>query len=301
MLLILGATGLLLWKYSPRARHESGPVDMEPQAIASLPPVDTHDDIPATTTKVIPDVPSGTTYASAPPAVAVLADENEALLLRFDSRLMNNPELEEFMRRRLWLALDQLNNPLIKKLGLTQEETGKFKALIVDNLVAATQQAGEAAEQGPAAAKAALDDALALQQADYDVQLQQLLGDDRFRKYVADEEDYSQFNGIKFLDGNDPPLADERVEQILGLMQNERKIVNAAVLELRESTSGPQPLSADERFQVRQLIDTRVYTRIKSWLPSNELAAFARFQSQQLDAFSTTLVLETGGRSPQNP
>jgi hypothetical protein len=232
---------------------------------------------------------------SAAPVAPAPADESERFLRKFDPKLMENPGMEDLIRNRLWLALDQLNNPLVKKMGLTADETEKFKGLIVDNLVVAVEQAGASSEQGPAAVETAWDNALAARQQDFAVRLRQLLGDARFAQYEAGREDYSQFNGIKFLDGSSTPMADGRVEQIISVMQDERRIVDGAVAEAQAGSAAP--LSPEERFQVRELVVARVCDRLYNLLLPEQLAGFGRFQAQQLDGFRARTVRDAAGNS----
>lgn len=232
-----------------------------------------------------PSVPR--VFADAKPVAPEPADENEKFLQQFDPKLLKNPKLEDFIRDRLWLALDQLNNPLIKKLGLSSDEIAAFKELAVSNLVAATEQAETAAGPGPAEVESAIDHALTARQVDFDARLRLLLGDARFAQYENGVEDYSQFNGIKFLDGGSPPLTDARAEQIISVMQSERQKVNAAAVKIENEEAAP--LSAGDYLQMQELIVGRTYERLQNVLLPRQLTAFGQFELQQLDSLQANL------------
>lgn len=221
--------------------------------------------------------------ASKVPANAILVfaptNEEEKFLQEFDPKLFQISGMEDFIRDRLWLAFDQLNNPLIQKLGLTDDEISKFKNLAVSNLVTATEQGSTATGQSSMATESAIDNALASQQGSFDAQLHQLLGDARFAQYENGIEDYSQFFGIKFLDGNSPPLPNGQVEQIISVMQSERQTVSAAAAQIQTQET------ADDQLQMRELIVGRAYNRLQDFLSPEQLTAFGQFELQQLDLF----------------
>jgi hypothetical protein len=227
-------------------------------------------------------VPDPEVLVAPVPVVSPPADEAEPFLRQFDPKLLADPELEDFIRDRLWLALDQLNNPLMQKLGLTDDEIAKFKNLAVSNLVAAAEQGSESMEQGSAATESAIDEALVAQQANFESQLHQLLGDARFAQYENGIEDYSQFFGVKFLAGN-APLPNSQVEEVVSVMQSERNAVNAAAAKIQAADFAP--LTADDYLQMQELIVGRTYDRLTNILPAQQLTAFGQFELQQLDSF----------------
>ena len=203
------------------------------------------------------------------------AEENEAILARFDSRVMNDPEFETFLRNRLWLALDGLNNPLVKSLNLTPAEQESFKRIIVEDMVHATEQAGGTMDQGVSAAETVFETALRRGQSEVDRKLYQLLGEARYGQYEAYRNDFSQFNRIKFLDGRQR-LTDDQAEQVLAVMVAERQIVMAAVQQV-EADAG-QPASPAERDdEIQAAIDREVYNKVKAYLSPDQFAAFSRF------------------------
>jgi hypothetical protein len=204
-------------------------------------------------------------------APAAAPDEQEVYLARFDPRLTDDSTIEEYLRIRLWLAFDQLNNPLIAGLGLTPAEKEVFKNAVLENLLAATDGAAGRIEQGSDAVKAQIENALAGQQPNLDARLQRLFGAARFTAYLAYREDYGQLNRIKFLKP-DEPLSDAQAEQIVLVMADERQRVNSAAAQLQvEEGDTHSPVSPGE---LQQLINERVKARLAGMLPADHFAAF---------------------------
>jgi len=210
------------------------------------------------------------------PAPVVPADETEAILARFDARLMKDSELEDFVRNRLWLALDQLNNPLVKSLDLTSGERESFKNIIVDAMARATESAGVMADDGTSAVEAALETALVREQLDVDIKLYQLLGQARYAQYEAWRNDFSQFNRIKFLDP-EQPLTDDQAQQVLATIVAERQVVTVAAQQV-QANAADTSTSVEQNDEIQATIKRQVYEQVKSYLLPGQLAAFSRFQ-----------------------
>lgn len=207
-------------------------------------------------------------------------DEYEILLQNLSPRLADDPHMEDMLRDRLWLALDQLNCPLLGSLGFTPVEIEKFKALVADNLIAA---AGRTTPDSPFAVEVQLDAALAMQRAEFDAQLRQLLGDARFAAYAAARQDLARFNRLKFLNPQEP-LTDGQTGDVLAAIATEKQTVNAAAARLwAEEGVDPESASveqqADWAAQIQELTDQRIYVRLRSLLSPDRLAAFAEYQA----------------------
>ena len=218
--------------------------------------------------------------AVSPMPIAQLTDECDVFLSKFSSQLTDDPATEDLLRNRLWLALDQLNNPLVMSLGLTANETAAVKNMIIDNLVAAAEQARAKSGADPDAIMAEMDAALVAQQDEFESGIAAFLGHDRFAIYIAGREDYAQFNRIKFLNSSEP-LTDDQTRQIVAVLLDERQRVNSAAAELwaHEGTT-PQSAPSDQWLQIRRLIGRRVYDRLQTLLSADRLAAFAEFRLQ---------------------
>ena len=227
----------------------------------------------------------------ATPSVYVVPVE-DADLQRFDPGLMENADFEEIVRIRLWLAEDELNNPLIRKLGLTADELQRLKDLIVDGTVAVSVQAGRAMAQGRPAMEKAWDEAAAAFRPRLDAQWRQVLGESRFAQYEAGREDYAHFNAIKFLDGQQVPLADQRADQVIAVMQDERHVVNAAAAQIQADEA--RPLSTTELSQMQELIAGRAFGRLQNILDRGQLEALGWLLAPPAER-------STGGTVPEMP
>lgn len=278
MIVILAMAWFVPWKRAVEPASPAGPFADAPVMTVS---VSRPARVPGR--PVLVPVTADDTMAPRPAATMpeAVASADDAELQKFDPQLMQNSDFEDLVRDRLWLALDELNNPLVRKLGLTVDETGRLKNLIVSNLVMVAAEAGTSLDEGPAAVATAWDEALIRRQPRLDEQLRQLFGARRFAEYEAGREDYAQFNAVKFLDGGKAPLPDARAEQVIAVMQDERRIVGAAAAQA-QAENGNMPLSAGDFLQMHELMADRVFGRVQNILDPVELAAFAGLQSQQL-------------------
>jgi hypothetical protein len=210
--------------------------------------------------------------------------EHETFLARFDHKLTDDSDIDELIRNRLWLALDQFNNPLVKSLELTPAETEMFKSLVVDNLVSAAALAIPDIEQGPKAVEAAMNKALTDSRDNLNTKIAELLGETRFAIYETYQGDYAQFNRIKFLNGNEP-LTDPQTEQVLDIILDEKEIVSSAAAQVQAADAANEQFSAIEQqnqqnAEVQKLINERVYDRLKNILSEDRLASFVEFQAR---------------------
>ncbi len=285
MVLIVAAAVFVSWKKF--SRHQAEIIPVAETQLAQISSPQSAKKLPEQTVAIAKTSTQRISVNTIP--VFKPTDEEEIFLQKFDPKLLQNPETEDFIRQRLWLALDQLNNPLMQKLNLSSNEMAEFKNLAVSNLVTATELA-EVTAQNPKMFEGDVDAALDLQRQNFDAQLHLLLGDARFAQYQNGIEDYSQFYGIKFLDGNLSPLPNSSVEQIISAMRTERQTVNAAVAQAADGA----PLSADDQLQIHELIFGRTYNRVQNFLSPEQFTAFGQFELRQLDLFGAKVSSETG-------
>ena len=57
------------------------------------------------------------------------------------STMMEDPDMKKFIRDQQRQTMDALYAPLIKQMGLTDEEAGKFKDFLADNMMKSTEKA----------------------------------------------------------------------------------------------------------------------------------------------------------------
>jgi hypothetical protein len=211
------------------------------------------------------------------------------------AKMMQDPEMKKFIRDQQRTMMDQLYSPLIKQMGLNPDEASKFKELLADNIMKGAEQAtslfGEGAGTNQTTALASLAD----QQKSLDDQLKAFLGDDRYalyKDYQQTANERTQLNLFKAQMGSDNPLTDQQTEQLLALMKEEKQTMaaNGQMLpgagqdgsnlkSLQAMLSGDQ---ADKLMQAQETANQHVYDRARAILAPDQLDAFGKFQTNQL-------------------
>jgi len=207
------------------------------------------------------------------------------------AKMMQDPEMKKFMRNQQRAMLDQMYSPLIKKLGLSADETTAFKDLVADHMVATTETATSLFD-GTNNMVAIATNAAASEQK-LDEQLKSFLGEARY----ADYEQYKQTLGERmqlnmYNQQNSGTLAltEPQQEALLNIMKEEKQ--NVGVLTGQPtSASGNDPANwqafmsdeaQDKLLQNQETLNQRVYDRARTILSSDQLGAFAEFQTNQL-------------------
>jgi hypothetical protein len=220
-------------------------------------------------------------------------DEKKGGLGNMLSKMMQDPDTRKFIRDQQRMMMDQLYAPLIKKMGLTPDEAAKFKDLLADNTVKASEKASSMFGDLASTNRAAMLETLTAQQKTFDEQLKAFLGDERYAQY-KDYQDTAaermQLNAFKQQAGSDYPLNDQQTEALLAFMKEEKKNVAATTgLPLGDSNKDPAKLQAllsedkmSELLQAQDTISQRVYERARTILSPDQLEAFGRFQTNQM-------------------
>lgn len=210
----------------------------------------------------------------------------------FFSKMMEDPDTRKMIRETHRAMLDQLYDPLIKRMSLTPEEASQFKELLADNMMNAAEK-GTSMFTGGLNNRAELVKTMAAQQKLFEDQLKQFLGDTRYAQYKDYQEtagERTQLNQFRQQFAGENALTDQQTEQLLAFMKEEKQAVAAATglplsgdqqeaakLEAMLSGEGVQQL-----LQVQETMSQRVYERAKGVLSDNQLGAFGKFQTNQL-------------------
>jgi hypothetical protein len=208
------------------------------------------------------------------------------------SKMMQDPDTKQIIRSTQRMMVDQLYTPLIKKMGLTPEETTQFKDLLADNMMNAADKATAAMGGLGSTNSAEALSSLSAAQKSFDDQVKAFLGDARFAQYKDYQEtsaERMQLNSFKQQSGSDHPLTDLQTEALLTVMKEEKKNVAAST----DVTSGDannaanlQAMLSDEKLnelmQTQETIGQRVYERARTLLSPDQLAAFGQFQTNQM-------------------
>ena len=212
----------------------------------------------------------------------------------FLAKMMEDPETKKMIREQQRMMLDQLYNPLIKKLALTPEEAAQFKDLIADNMLKSTEKATSLLGGESATNRTAMIEKLGADQKDFEEQVRGFLGETRYAEYkdyqmtVGERTQLSQFQQQNA--GGENALTDPQTEKLRAFMKEEKQAVAAA-------TGQPSPGTAqdaanlqsmlsgegvDKLLQTQETVNQRVYDRAKGTLSESQLQAFGKFQTNQL-------------------
>ncbi len=236
--------------------------------------------------------------AAPPPALAPGAQPGspearpeQAGFRQMISKMLDDPETRGFLREQQRMMMDQLYGPLIKKLNLTPEEATRFKDLLLETAMKSTERAssllGASTNRMAAVAQIAADRAAT------DAQLKELLGDPRYAEYKDYEQtagDRMQLNLFKQQFGAGAfPLTDEQTDQLLGFMKEEKQSmasVGHPTIGTGQTTGEMEAILSEDRsesmLQSQEYVNERVYERAKTVLAPDQLSAFGKFQSNQL-------------------
>ena len=234
------------------------------------------------------------------------------------AKMMADPDMKKMMRDQQAQIMNQLYGPLIKEMGLTPEESAKFKELLADSQMKGVENAGSLFSGDPTNRTESLN-ALTAQQKDQEDQVKELLGETRYAQY----KDYQRTVGERMqLDqfrqqtaGGASALTDEQANQLLAFMKEEKQNVAAVggqapagtgqdqAANLQAMLSGEQ---MEKALQAQDDANQKVYERAKAVLSPEQLDAFGAFQTNQLSmmrlgiTMSRKLFGPSGGQDQPN-
>jgi hypothetical protein len=210
------------------------------------------------------------------------------------SKMMSDPEMKKFMQNQQRMMADQLYNPLIKQLGLTPDEAGKFKDLIVSNQMNGTAQA-TALMGGDSTNRADAMASITQAQKDSDEAMKEFLGDARYAQYKDYQTTVGERTVLNMFQqqnaGTPSALSDQQTDQLLALMKEERQNVATATGQPLpgsgdDQISNLQAMTSPEQMQKflesQETVNDRVYDRAREVLSPDQLQSFGQFQTNQL-------------------
>lgn len=221
------------------------------------------------------------------------SDEKASPIGGFVAKMMEDPEMRRFIRDQQRQMLDPLYQPLIKRLGLTKEEADVFKDFLADAQMQGAQHA-TAMFGGPAAERAEAVETLSEEQKQNETVVREFLGEDGYAQYKEYQEtlgERAQLNQFRMQTaGSEHTLTDEQTEWLLSLMKEEKR---AVAVETGQMPPGSSADPADMRamlsgegmepfLEMQSTVNQRVYDRAVEGLSPEQLEAFARFQTNQL-------------------
>ncbi len=228
--------------------------------------------------------------AAAPTTSAVSKAGEKGGLGNMISKMMQDPDMKKFIVQQQKATMEQLYSPLFKQLSLTPEETTQFKDMLGDHMAKVMDNAGSlftGTNNTEMAAK------LSGQQKEFDAQIKDFLGEDRFSQYQAYQEtsgERAMLNLYKQQNPGEYSLNDAQTEQLLKIMSEEKKsVAQSTGLPLR-SGSGDEaniqamlsPDQAEKLLAAQETVNQRVYDRSRTVLSPDQLQSLSKFQTNQL-------------------
>jgi hypothetical protein len=271
-----------------RLRREQRELFVESEALAarlSARAQAAQDSTPSRTSAAHPDA-----ALSAEAGPATNSDSGFGQML---SKMMQDPDTRKMIRDQQRLMMNQLYGPLIKQLGLSPAQADQFKTLLADNAATAADQAASMFGANSQTNRQDATKAIEASQKNLDDQLKNLLGNDGFAQYKTYQQtagERMQLNLFQQQMATDNPLTDTQTEQLLSFMKQERDAATAAgapappgagqdKASLEAMFSGDQ---ADKLLESQQTVNSRVFDRAQSILSPDQLDAFGKFQTNQL-------------------
>ncbi len=231
----------------------------------------------------------------------------------FLAKLMADPDTKKMIRDQQRMMLDQLYAPLIKQLNLTPEEADQFKDLMADNMMKATEKATSAMGGDSATNRTEMLKTLADEQKGFEETLRGFLGETRYAQYqdyqqtVGERTQLSQFQ--QQFGGGENALSDQQTERLLQFMKEEKQAVAATTGQAPPGTT-PDAATMEAMFsgegvekilQNQGAVNQRVLERAKEVLSENQLAAFRKFQTNQLQMMSMSMNMAKKFIAPDQP
>ena len=210
----------------------------------------------------------------------------------FFAKMMEDPETKKVIRDQQRMMLDQLYDPLIKKMDLTPAEAAQFKDLLADNMMKNAEKA-TSLMGGGATNRTEMLATLSAEQKDFEEQLRGVLGETRYAQYQDYQQtvgERTQLSQFRQQTTGENALTDRQSEQLLGFMKEAKQTMatasgqsgpgngqNAANMQAMLSGEGTEKL-----LQSQETVNQRVYERAREVLSADQLGAFGRFQTNQL-------------------
>jgi len=218
------------------------------------------------------------------------------------SKMMQDPEARQVVRTQQRMMMDQLYNPLIKQMGLTPDEAAKFKDLLADNAMKASEKAFSAFDGLASTNRAELIKNLGAEHKTFDGQVKALLGEDRYAQYKDYQEtvgERSMLNQFKQQAGSDYNLNEQQTEALLTIMNEEKKnVATTTGLPLDDTNKDPAKLlgllsdgKVDELLQGQATVSQRVYDRARTFLSPDQLESLGKFQTNQMQMMRMSLTM----------
>lgn len=232
------------------------------------------------------------------------------------AKMMDDPDVKKMIREQQRVTVDRLYDPLMKQMGLSPEEAARFKDLLADNMLKGTEKASSLLGGDSSTNRTEMLSKLAAEQKSFDDELKAYLGESRYAQYkdyqqtVGERAQLQQFQQQTAGSGN--VLNDQQTEQLLAFMNEAKQAVSASgsIGQPQDGAGMQAMLSGDgieKMLQSQEAISQQVYARAQTVLSADQLAAFGKFQTNQLQlmrvsmSMAQKLLAPDGGQHNESP
>ncbi len=228
------------------------------------------------------------------------------------AKMMKDPEMLKMIRDQQRTMMDSLYSPLVKKLNLPPEEAAQFKDLLADNMMKGASKATSLFGGDSSTNRTELLNTLSAEQKSFDLQVREFLGESRYAEYKNYQQtvgERTQLNQFRMQSaGGESALTDQQTEQLLGFMKEEKQVVAAATgLPMPGDNQDAATLQAmfsgegsEKVLQSQETVNQQVYARAREILSAEQLAAFGKFQTNQLQMMRMGMNMARKFIAPEN-
>jgi len=230
------------------------------------------------------------------------ASKSSAGFGKMVSSMFKDPETRKFIREQQRMLVSQLYEPLATRLKLSPEKSEQLQTIILENMMQSAEKgmamfsAGSDSQNRDEAVKALSEDRKALE-----TQLRELLGEEGYAQY----QDYSitlqertQLNTFRQQMGGNS-ISDEQAELLLSIMREEKQNPNNGLPDfMRDGDKGPEAMKTlfdkdqmTKLLEAQERLNQRVSERAGEVLGPDQLNAFSRFQTNQLNMMRMGLTM----------
>jgi hypothetical protein len=244
---------------------------------------------------------SGSKVAGGASSDPAKPDNDPAGFGKFLSKMMEDPDTKKMIQEQQRMMMDSLYAPLLKQMGLTPEESDKFKEMLAATAMKGAEKATSLFGNAGTNRSDVLNTLVAENKASEE-RMKELLGDARYAQYQQYQQtagERMQLNLFKQQAGaGESALSDAQTEQILGFMREEKQVLAAAGQPLPGTGNDPATLQAIQSedqsevlLQGQDNVNQRVYERAKEVLSPEQLTAFGKFQTNQMQMMRMGLTM----------
>lgn len=219
--------------------------------------------------------------------------ENRGGLGELLARIVDNPEMREFIAEQQRGVIGAMYGPLFRQLNLNPEQTAAFEQLLANQQARGMDMAG-ALLGGDEEARARAIEQMAAQQREADDQIRALLGESGYASYLEYQDTMGERAAMQQfsqqMSGGGAPLTDAQSQALTRIMTEERRRATWAPGDTVYS-SDPSRRALDavmsesagrQMLEQQRQVNQQVLDQAAGVLNAGQLEALRRFQENQL-------------------